>query len=227
MRRKILVLILGIFIFISSGCGADNSTKEKVSKDIESNNKNKNLNSSANEVVANYEESTEVESVEGYVLKVDKNNIYVDAENTEGRIYTGEGNDRAIIYDISNAEIDSPRGIRVGITVSIEYHKENGVNIATHISSDGDEKEPIPIKEIAFNWLDDERKESIINMDNAKIEKVTYKEDYFVVSNEESINIKDKVVYKVTFDTSAEVLGPIVIYLDKDNGEVLGTEIRK
>lgn len=118
MKRKILVLILGIFIFVSSGCGADNSTKEKVSKDIE-------------------------------------------------------------------------------------------------------------IKEISFNWLDDERKESIINMDNAKIEKVTYKEDYFVVSNEGSINIKDKVVYKVTFDTSAEVLGPIVIYVDKNNGEVLGTDIRK
>ena len=37
---------------------------------------------------------------------------------------------------------------------------------------------------IAFNWLDDEKKESIIDMNNSKIEEVTYKEDYFVVSNE-------------------------------------------
>lgn len=148
MKRKILVLILGIFIFVSSGCGDDNSAKEKVCKDIESNNDN----------------------------------------------------------------------------ISIE---ENETNIATNISSDWYEKDPILIKEIAFNWLDDERKESIINMDDAKIEKVSYKEDYFIVSNEGSINIKDRVVHKVTFDTSAEVLGSIVIYLDKDNGEVLGTEIRK
>lgn len=47
-----------------------------------------------------------------------------------------------------------------------------------------------------------------------------------VLKNEGLINIKDKVVYKVTFNTSAEVLGAIVIYVDKYNGEVLGTDIR-
>lgn len=83
------------------------------------------------------------------------------------------------------------------------------------------------IIEISFNWLDNERKESIIDMNNAKIEEVTYKEDYFVISNEGSINVKDKLIYKVTFNTSTEILGPIVIYVDKDKFEVLGTDIRK
>lgn len=89
------------------------------------------------------------------------------------------------------------------------------------------EKSNDDIREIAFNWLDDERKQSIIDIDNAKVEETTYKEDYYVVSNEGSINIKDKVIYKVTFNTLAEVLGPIVIYVDKEEFEVLGTDIRK
>ncbi|MDU5262982.1 MAG: hypothetical protein E6176_11190, partial [Clostridium celatum] len=182
MKRKILVFMLGIFIFVSSGCGVNNSTKDIVFKDTERDNENISIENNGsldssilNESTYNTNESNEnkeketvkVESAIGYVLKVDENKIYVDTENTEGRIYPGEGNDRAIIYDISNAEVDSPRGIRVGITVSMEYSKENGVNMVTYISSDGDEKEPIPIKEIAFDWLDDERKESIVNMDEA------------------------------------------------------------
>ena len=89
------------------------------------------------------------------------------------------------------------------------------------------EKSDDEIKEIALNWLDDERKKSIIDINNSKVEEIKYKEDYYVVSNEGSINIKDKVIYKVTFNTLAEVLGPIVIYVDKEEFEVLGTYIRK
>lgn len=89
------------------------------------------------------------------------------------------------------------------------------------------EKSDDEIKEIALNWLDDERKKSIIDINNSKVEEIKYKEDYYVVSNEGSINIKDKVIYKVTFNTLAEVLGPIVIYVNKEVFEVLGTDIRK
>lgn len=83
------------------------------------------------------------------------------------------------------------------------------------------------IKKIAYNWLDDTSKDSIIDMENAQIEEITYKEDYFVVRKEDSININGKIIYKVTFNTSTDVLGPIAIYLDKSNLEVLGTDIRK
>lgn len=69
--------------------------------------------------------------------------MYLDLENSEGRTYPGEGEDRAIAYDIGSAQIDAPRGVRRGITADVTYYIEDGKNIATEVKSDGDEKEPI------------------------------------------------------------------------------------
>lgn len=94
------------------------------------------------------------QTAEGFVLSVDNNIMYVDLENPGSRTYPGEGEDRKVAFDISGAEqvqtdvsdFNSERKniIRSGINVSIEYYTENGKNIATKVSTNGDELEPAP-----------------------------------------------------------------------------------
>ena len=98
------------------------------------------------------ETTPDIQTTVGYVLSVDENTMYVDLKNTGSRLYPGEGEDRKVAFDISNAEqvqtnvseFNPARDnfISPGIQVTIEYYIENGVNIATKLTSDGDEKEP-------------------------------------------------------------------------------------
>lgn len=94
----------------------------------------------------------EIQTSVGYILSCDENTIYVDLKNTGSRLYPGEGEDRKVAFDISKAEqvqtnISEFNPVKnnlitPGIQVTIEYYVENGMNIATKLTSDGDEKEP-------------------------------------------------------------------------------------
>ena len=98
------------------------------------------------------ETTPDIQTTVGYVLSVDENTMYADLKNTGSRLYPGEGEDRKVAFDISNAEQvqtnisefnpATDNLISPGIQVTIEYYVENGVNIATKLTSDGDEKEP-------------------------------------------------------------------------------------
>ena len=67
-------------------------------------------------------------------------------------------------------------------------------NLLAQKSSITEQESNDNIKKIAYNWLDDTSKDSIIDMENAQIEEITYKEDYFVVRKEDSININGKTI---------------------------------
>lgn len=91
----------------------------------------------------------EEKTAEGYILDRSDNVLYLDLENTGSRNYPGEGKDRAVIFDISNAEIiltnpgqDVPNfnPTNVSCTVSVTYYTEDGCNIATAVSGDGCEQ---------------------------------------------------------------------------------------
>ena len=98
------------------------------------------------------ETTPDIHTIVDYVLSVDENTMYADLKNTGSRLYPGEGEDRKAAFDISNAEQvqtnisefnpATANLISPGIQVTIEYYVENGVNIATKLTSDGDEKEP-------------------------------------------------------------------------------------
>lgn len=94
----------------------------------------------------------DIQTAQGYVLSCDENTIYVDLKNTGSRLYPGEGENRKVAFDISNAEqvqtniseFNPPRSnfVQPGIQVNIEYYVEDGINIVVKLTSDGDEKEP-------------------------------------------------------------------------------------
>lgn len=83
------------------------------------------------------------------------------------------------------------------------------------------------IKQIAFESLSDNEKNTIINWMDGKVEVYKSTTDHSVGSSIEPINIKDKDTYKVTFGTNnEETLGPITMYLDRNTYEVLGVDLR-
>ena len=93
------------------------------------------------------ETTPDIQTTIGYVLSVDENTMYADLKNTGSRLYPGEGEDRKVAFDISNAEQVqtnisefNPATDNLISPVTIEYYVEK--NIATKLTSDGDEKEP-------------------------------------------------------------------------------------
>lgn len=97
------------------------------------------------------------QTVQAYVLSVNGTTMYVDLENPGARTYPGEGEDRQTAFDISNAEQiqteisdvypASNHFIRSCVSVEIEYYTENGVNIATKLTSNGQEIAPLYFKD--------------------------------------------------------------------------------
>ncbi|MBQ3593041.1 MAG: hypothetical protein II982_01615 [Clostridia bacterium] len=75
--------------------------------------------------------------------------------------------------------------------------------------------------------LDEKSIEIIINLDNPKIEEIVFDTQHFLHYFEENTDIVGKDLYKITFNTTQDgLLGPIVFYVDKENGKVLGTDYR-
>ncbi|MDY4252902.1 MULTISPECIES: hypothetical protein [Bacteria] len=83
------------------------------------------------------------------------------------------------------------------------------------------------IREAAYNWIDDTSKATITSWNTATIEEVRFDKEHLVTNKTENVDIINKKTYKVTFTTTNdEILGPIIIYLDKDTLEVLGMDFR-
>lgn len=98
-----------------------------------------------------------LQTVQAYILSVNGTTMYVDLENPGARTYPGEGEERQTAFDISNAEQiqteisdvypASNHFICSCVSVEIEYYTENGVNIATKLTSNGQEIAPLYFKE--------------------------------------------------------------------------------
>lgn len=178
MIRK-FVVFLGVFVFFTGCGGQTSTSQENTKdiNKIEENNSNKdepvitpeevektdaledevehNKEGVTNEPVqpsvtkAGEAETNQLNTISGYVLTSDDNNLYLDTQNPGGRTYPEEGKDRAIHFDISDAQreiTDNPDAearpyLRSALTVQVTYYVENGKNIATHISSDGVENQ--------------------------------------------------------------------------------------
>ena len=161
MRSKYISILAGICCISIFFCGCVSpafSSKEKAaSEDSSKEPVTESEQSPAEDNEPAQEEAdpaSEKYTADGYVLEVDNDIMYVDLENPGSRTYPGEGEDRKVAFDISGAEQiqtnvsefnpERKNIIRSGINVSIEYYTENGKNIATKVSTNGDELEPAP-----------------------------------------------------------------------------------
>ena len=76
--------------------------------------------------------------------------------------------------------------------------------------------------------LSDKEIETIINLENPKIEEVVLKGDTSIYLFDESFDTTEKSLYKITYNTELDgLLGPITFYVDKMSGIVIGADYRE
>ena len=161
MKIKIIIfLALSIIIpSVITGCQSEKKVTEATETTVESDTSEKETMKTSTDKSPEAKKSTDVQkkteevstedsarnmlTTEGYVLRVEGSIMYLDEVNTGGRTYGDEGQDRATAYDLSNAVINAPGGVRSGLTVDLTYYIENNINKALEVNSDGDEKEPM------------------------------------------------------------------------------------
>ncbi len=76
--------------------------------------------------------------------------------------------------------------------------------------------------------LPEKQLETIINLDNPKIEEIVFDKEPSIYLYDEETEIKGRKVIKYTYNTTQDgLLGPITFYTDKETGIVLGSDFRE
>lgn len=89
------------------------------------------------------------------------------------------------------------------------------------------EKSDEDITNIAYQYLDENTKKTILDWENAKVDKESKSEGYLVAGPNGVVNTKGKNIYTITFRTNNEAtLGPISVAMDKDTYSIIGVGLR-
>ena len=82
--------------------------------------------------------------------------------------------------------------------------------------------------ECTMQMLDDKSKETIINLNNPKVEEVVFDKIPPIYLWEEKSDAVRRKLYKIAYNTQQDgLLGPIVFYVDKLNGKIVGMDYRE
>ena len=83
------------------------------------------------------------------------------------------------------------------------------------------------IRQVAYNYLGEDSRKTVINGDTATVEEYKIDTEHQIAGKDKPVDLKGMEVYKVTFNTSDEqLLGPIVIYIEKASLKTLGLDYR-
>lgn len=70
--------------------------------------------------------------------------------------------------------------------------------------------------------------ETITNLDNPKIEEVIFDTPPQIAYFDNETDITGKTIYKITYNTTVDgLLGPVVTYVDKTSGKIIGADFRE
>ncbi|MBR1969761.1 MAG: hypothetical protein IKA17_05355 [Clostridia bacterium] len=82
--------------------------------------------------------------------------------------------------------------------------------------------------EEAINLLSEQQKETIVDIDNPKIEELILEKEPSVYLFNENTKLAGKTLIKYTYKTTQDgLLGPITFYVDKKTGIVLASDYRE
>ena len=156
--------------------------------------------------------------------------VYLKADGNE-RIEEMKADSRRILYEMDK-EAEYTVGFHSSVTKGTEIKLlvyDGAVNISECVPL---WKQPIPSQEaieIAQNWFDEKSKKRITNFENPQIVGIVCDENLLrhVIPGSQNNDKKKKIVgrelYRITFRTRDDaLLGPIVIYVDKYNGDLVG-----
>lgn len=169
------------------------------------------------------------------ILTLENNNdfgivVYLKADDYE-RVELMDADSRMLLY-----EMDKETEYAVGFHASVERGTEitlliydGAVNISERVPP---WKQPISSQEamkIAQNWVDEKSKKRVTNFENPQIIGIVCSEKFLeriIPANLKDIREKKyagREIYRITFTTYDDgLLGPIVVYVDKYTGELLG-----
>lgn len=101
--------------------------------------------------------------------------------------------------------------------------EHNKMNVTNKI-----EVTPNKAVENAKNMLGEKNIETITNYDNPAVEKMVFDTPPSMHCFKTKSDVVGKTLYKITFNTTQDgLLGPIVFYVDKSSGDVIGAEYRE
>lgn len=193
--------------------------------------------SSDNSYVITYSDE-KIVSTTGILTLENKNDfgivVYLCVDGNE-RVEIMNANSRMILYELVK-EAEYTVGCHASVTAGTEiklliYDGEGKISEYVPLL-----KQPIHAQEaieIAQNFLGEVSKKGITNFDNPKAVGIVFEENMSIaILSESRDKLKTKMligreIYRITFNTEQDgLLGPIVIYVDKYNGDLLGMDSR-
>ena len=81
---------------------------------------------------------------------------------------------------------------------------------------------------IVLKKLDEKSKETIINLENPEISEIAFDKQPSIYYYDKKVNLMGKSVFRIKFNTTQDgLLGPLVFYVDKYNGKLIGADFRE
>ncbi len=79
-----------------------------------------------------------------------------------------------------------------------------------------------------MKMLEEKSKETIINLNNPKVDEIVFNKTPSIYLFNEKTEVVGRTLYRIIYNTEQDgLLGPIVFYVDKLNGEVVGMNWRE
>lgn len=89
------------------------------------------------------------------------------------------------------------------------------------VKSDGE------IIKIAYQYLNEGTRKTIVDWEDAKVGEESNSRDYFVAGPNGAVSTKGKNIYTITFRTNNEAsLGPVFVVMDKNTYDIIGVGLR-
>ena len=232
MKKKVIIIIA--FVALVFGIGIIKSSK------IESEVVNSwdctvtyAEGSSGNAYVITYCDE-KIVSTTGILTLENKNDfgivVYLKSDDYE-RIELMDADSRMILYE-QDKEVEYAVGFHASVTRGTEISLlvyDGAVNISEHVPL---WKQPISSHEaieITQNWFDEKSKKRVSNFENPQIVGIVCDENLLrnVIPGSQNSDGEKKMmgrdIYRITFRTYDDgLLGPIVIYVDKFTGDLVG-----
>ena len=127
-------------------------------------------------------------------------------------------------------------GVVFGILCIIDHHRMNHNEPVVFSTWGKKYSSPLEVLEITPQTaienvkkkLDKKSIETITNFDNPKIEEVVFDTQPSIYLFDDKYDIVGKDLYKITFNTTQDgLLGPMVFYVGKVDGEIIGADYRE
>ena len=173
------------------------------------------------------------------ILTLENNNdfgivVYLKADDYE-RIELMDADSRMILYELDK-EVEYAVGFHASVTRGTEITLlvyDGAVNISEHVPL---WKQPISSQEaieIAQNWVDEKSKKRVTNFENPQTIGIVCSKKFLeriIPGNQNTVRnnkYAGREIYRITFRTYDDgLLGPIVIYVDKYTGDLVGLNPR-